>query len=115
MGKSCSQIVFPHIVLPFLGAHCCVGSADDLSRNFGDLVQTTAFGAPEPHERVRVIDGKAMAACTMCGWNDGSECHSSGSHELSLERGCVTSPFLQRKMDVVMQRSGEIFIKKLIH
>ena len=43
------------------------------------------FGAPKPHERVRVIDGKAMAACRTCGWNDGAGCHSSGSHELSLE------------------------------
>ena len=54
-----------------------------------------------------MIDGKAMVACRTCGWNDGAGCHSSGSHELSLERGYVTSPFLQREMDVAMQRSGE--------
>ena len=65
------------------------------------------FGAPEPHERVRVIDGKAMVACRTCGWNEGAGCHSSGSHELSLEHGYVTSPFLQREMDVAMQRNGE--------
>ena len=36
----------------------------------------------------------------------GGGCHSSSSHELSLERGCVTSPFLQRDMDVALQRAG---------
>ena len=65
------------------------------------------FGAPEPHERVRVIDGKAMVACRTCGWNEGAGCHSSGSHELSLERGYVTSLFLQHEMDVAMERNGE--------
>ena len=54
-----------------------------------------------------MIDGKAMVACRTCGWNEGAGCHSSGSHELSLERGCVTSPFLQREMDVAMERNGE--------
>ena len=58
------------------------------------------------HERVRVIDGKAMAACRTCGWNNGEGCHSSGFHELSLERGYVTSSYLQRKTDVAMQRVG---------
>ena len=48
-----------------------------------------------------------MVACRTCGWNEGAGCHSSGSHELSLEHGYVTSPFLQREMDVAMQRNGE--------
>ena len=54
-----------------------------------------------------MIDGKAMVACRTCGWNEGAGCHSSGSHELSLEHGYVTSPFLQREMDVAMERNGE--------
>ena len=54
-----------------------------------------------------MIDGKAMAACRTCGWNAGAGCHSSSSHELSLERGYFTSPFLQREMDAAMQRNGE--------
>ena len=29
------------------------------------------FGAPEPHERVRVVDGKVFAACRVCGWKNG--------------------------------------------
>ena len=65
------------------------------------------FGAPEPHERVCVVDGKAFTACRTCGWNDAEGCHSSGSHELSLERGHVTSPFLQHEMDVALQRAGD--------
>ena len=67
----------------------------------GNYVQGN-FSSPANSEMVRVVNGKAYAACKYCGWNSGNRAQTSGGHELSSMSGYSVTFALKNKMNKLL-------------
>ena len=56
---------------------------------------------------MRLINGKAYAACKICGWNDGNKAHTSGAHSLSEQSGYSVTFALKTKMNALDDDGGD--------